>query len=151
VIVAAALAGAGCSSSSPGAASASARAAASSLAANPAYQQDKAKLEAQLLANLKKDFTAAHPYASAKKAMQDTFPSGDGKKIVNYGVHTFTLKAAKKGPAQTAWIDGIATYALAQGAQGVGKGQPSIPGVTSSATPHITVPVPTPPAAKSSS
>lgn len=125
---------AGCSSSSHGNASASARAAASSLTANPVYQQDKARLEALLLVNFKKDFNPAHPVASVKTAVQDTFPGGSSNKIVDYAVKTFTLAAAKPGAKRRAWIQDVVTFALNQGAQGVGTGTPSIPGVTAPAT-----------------
>lgn len=128
--LAAALAVAGCGSSSSGTGAAAASSAYSSLTANPQFQQ----AEQELLANLKKDFTASHPYASAKQAVEDTFPGGNSKKIANYAVRTFTLKAAHKGAARTAWVQGVVTYALQQGAQGTGTGQPSIPGVTSTAT-----------------
>jgi hypothetical protein len=109
------------------------------------YQAQVKKLEAELLANFQKDFRPSHPITSTESAVRDTFPGGSSQKIVNHAVHTFSLKDAKKGPAQTAWMHDVVTFALAQGAQGVGTGQPSIPGVTSSATPRVTVPVPTPP------
>lgn len=126
----AAAAVAGCSSH-PGGADA-ARSAAASLTANPQFQ----KAEQELLANLKKDYRPAHPYTSVKQAVQDTFPGGSASKIATYAVHTFTLKDAHKGPARTLWVQGVVTYALQQGAQGTGTGtaQPSIPGVTGTAT-----------------
>lgn len=134
--IAAALTLAGCSSS--GHASDSARAAASSLAANPTYQQDKAQLEAELLANFKKHFNPAHPITSMEAAVQDTFPGGSSTKIVNYAVQTFKLSDARQ-PKLNEWIAGVVAYALNQDAQGVPSGAASV------SIPGVTVPVPTPP------
>jgi hypothetical protein len=82
--------------------------------------------------------------------LAETFPGADIKAIILYGVETFKPAARKAGQARTAWENGVVTYALQQSAQGV-KGQPSVPGVTSSASPAITRGVPTPPAVISSS
>ena len=121
---------AGCSSSDHGS---GARAAASSLAADPTYQAQVQQLQNALLANFKKDFHASHPITSMENAVRDTFPGGSSQAIINHAVHTFTLKDAHKGAAQTAWMHDVTTFALAQGVQGVGTAQPSIPGVTSPA------------------
>jgi hypothetical protein len=129
--IAAALAVGGCSSSSDH--GAGARAAASSLAADPTYQAQVQKLQDELLANFKKDFKARHPITSMEDAVRDTFPGGSSQDIINHAVKTFSLKDAHKGPAQTAWMHDVVTFALAQGTQGAGTAQPSIPGVTSSA------------------
>lgn len=114
--------------------SSSGSAALHSLAANPTYSAEVAQLEAQLLANFKKDFSPAHPITSMESAVRDTFPGGSSTKIVNYALKTFTLKDAH-GHARQVWIQGVVTYALNQGATGVGTGQPVIPGTTGSASP----------------
>jgi len=127
------LAIAGCGSSSHTQAAQSGRSAVSSLTANPTYQADKARLEAELLANFKATFNPAHPVTSMMAAVQATFPNGDSTKIVNYAVQTFKLSDAKN-PGRQAWIAEVVTFALNQGAQGVGTGTPSIPGVTAPAS-----------------
>ena len=91
------------------------------------------QLQAELLANFKKDFHAAHPVTSMENAVRDTFPGGSSQVIINYAVKTFSLKDAHKGPAQDAWMHALVTFALQQGAQGVGTVQPSIPGTSPSA------------------
>jgi hypothetical protein len=121
---------AACQSSDHGA---GARAAASSLAADPTYQAQVQQLQDELLANFKKDFHASHPVTSMENAVRDTFPGGKSQVIINDAVKTFSLKDAHKGAAQTAWMHDVVTFALAQGTQGVGTAQPSIPGVTSPA------------------
>lgn len=125
---------AGCQSSDHGA---GARAAASSLAADPTYQAQVKQLQDELLTNFKKDFQASHPITSMENAVRDTFPGGSSQAIINYAVKTFSLKDSHKGAAQDAWIHGVVTFALSQGAKGVGTSQPSIPGVT---TPGSTSP-----------
>src|SRR5260370_6154816 len=99
----------------------------SSLIANPAYQQDKTRLENELLANLKKDFNPQHPVTSSENAVRDTFPQGDSTAIVNYGLKTFTGSAGYPGSAQPAWGQGVVIFALDHGA---GAGLPS-PGTAS--------------------
>jgi len=140
---AAVLAGSAAGCSSSGHASDSARAAASSLAANPTYQQDKQRLEAELLANFKKHFNPAHPITSMEAAVQATFPGGSSTKIVNYAVQTFKLSDAKPGAKRQAWIQGVVAFALNQDAQGVPSGAASVP------IPGVTASVPTPSATPS--
>ena len=124
---------AGCmSSSSEVQAIASAR---SSMTANPAYQASKAKAEQELLVAFKADFDPAHPVTSTMTAVRGTFPNGSTTKIVNFAVRTFTLADSHPGAKQQAWIAGVATYALDNGAITGVSGQPSIPGVTATATP----------------
>jgi hypothetical protein len=119
---------AGCASS--GSATDAARSAAASLSANPQFQTDKTRLEA----NMRKDFHPTHPVKSVQAVLTETFPGADIQSILVYGVKTFKPAARKAGQARTDWENGVVTYALQQSAQGV-KGQPSIPGVTSSASP----------------
>jgi hypothetical protein len=128
--LAAALALAGCGSASSGSAADAARSAGASLTANPQFQADKVRLEA----NMRKDFHPTHPKKSMEAVLTETFPGADIKSIILYGVKTFKPAVRHAGQARTAWENGVVTYALQQSAQGV-KGQPSIPGVTSSASP----------------
>lgn len=95
---------------------ASAEAAASSLRANPAYQHDKAQLEAELTANLKKYYNPQHPVTSTQDALRATFPKGSVSKIEAYGLRTFTLGVTHTGTVQTAWVNGVVAYALSLGA-----------------------------------
>ena len=112
-----------------------AHAALSSLEADPTYQAQVQRLQAQLLANYQKDFTPAHPVDSMKQAVSETFPGASLNQIVGYAVKTFKLKDRKRGPDQDAWMHGVVTYALQQSAQGIpsGAASPTIPGVTSPA------------------
>jgi hypothetical protein len=121
---------AGCGSASDSSGAAAARSAAASLSASPQFQADKDRLEA----NMRKDFHPAHPVKSAQAVLTETFPGANVQAIIVYGVRTFKPADHKAGPARTAWENSVVTYALQQGAQGV-HGQPSIPGVTSSASP----------------
>ncbi len=120
-------------------------AAASSVLANPTVSADVAQAEALLTANFKKDFSAAHPYASIKQAVQDTFPQGDLAKIENYAVKTFSLKVihpglTKPNADRSAWIQNIVKTALASGAvPSASPGTAKIPGTsTSPSTPAAT-------------
>jgi len=128
--VAAALALTGTACSSSGNASDATKSAAASLATNPAVVKATAKLKA----NFDNDWTAKHPYASLKTVLKETFPGTSGSDIVTFGLKTFTLGARHPGPARDAWFSGVVLFALNKGATGV-HGQPSIPGVTSPATP----------------
>ncbi len=117
----------GCSSS--GSATDAARSAAASLSANPQFQKDKARLEA----NMRKDFHPTHPIASAKVVVAETFPGADAQKIVVFAVTSFKPGVRHAGAERQAWEAGVVQAALNQSAQGV-SGQPSIPGVSSTAT-----------------
>lgn len=134
---AAALLMAGCSSSgSAGPDTSKGASAAQSILADPQVSADIATAEAELTANFKKDFSAAHPYASIKQAVQDTFPQGNLSKIEAYAVKTFSLKVihpglTKPNADRRAWINGIAKFAITQGggAPSASPGTASIPGV----------------------
>ncbi len=129
--LAAASLAAGCSSASQGSASSAVSSAAASLSANPQFQADKTRLEA----NMRKDFHPTHPVKSVEAVLTETFPGADIQSILVYGVKTFKPAARHAGQARTDWENGVITYALQQSATGTGTGQPSIPGVTSSASP----------------
>jgi hypothetical protein len=128
--LAAALALAGCSSASNSSAADAARSAGASLTANPQFQAAKTRLDA----NMRKDFHPTHPFKSVGDVLTETFPGADIKALIVYGIETFKPAARKAGQARTDWENGVVTYALQQSAQGV-KGQPPIPGTTSSASP----------------
>lgn len=137
---AAALLMAGCSSSGSSGTDA-AKSAGQSALANPAVSADIAAAEALLTANFKKDFSAAHPYASIKQAIMDTFPQGNLPKIENYAVRTFSLKVihpglTKPNADRSAWIQNIVKTALASGAvASASPGTAKVPGVSGSASP----------------
>jgi hypothetical protein len=112
----------GSSSHSHGAAASSAAAAASSaraaITAQPAYTTDMTALENELTANFQKHFDPKHPVKSTEAAVRETFPQGDTGKITSYAVKTFTLAVAHThgpGSARDKWVQGVVTYALAQG------------------------------------
>lgn len=130
----AALLAAGCSTSHSATpqAIASAR---SALATSSAYLADKARLESELTTNFQKTFDPKHPVKSTEAALQLTFPNGDTAAIVKFGVKTLTPAVYHKGQARTVWEQGLVTFALNNGAQTGVSGQPSIPGVTTPATP----------------
>jgi hypothetical protein len=121
---------AGCSASSHGQAEQSVSAAVGSLTANPQFQADKVRLEA----NMRRGFHPAHPVASVKMVLAETFPGADLHAVLVYGVKTFKPADRKAGPARTAWENGVVLYVLNQTAQGAGSGQPTIPGVTAPVT-----------------
>jgi hypothetical protein len=135
--VAAVLLAAGCGTKHAGTAPAtfgpaasSARAAASSALANPTVSADLSAAEQQLLANLQKNFSPAHPVKSVQAAVRATFPQGGTARIESYAVKTFTIAVLHtKGPgsARDTWLQGVVTYAEAQGAQ-AGYTPPASPG-----------------------
>lgn len=96
--------------SAPGAA-----AAASSAFANPVVSADVAGAEAIFTANFQKDFSAAHPVTSVKKAVTDTFPSGNTAAIEQYAVSSFKVSMVHDKTARQAWLQDVAAYALHQG------------------------------------
>lgn len=116
----------GTASNAGAAASASQRAA--SALANPTVSSDLNAAEQQLLANLKANFSAAHPVRSVEAAVRATFPQGDTTRIVNYAVKTFTLAVMHThgpGSARDTWAQNVVTYAQAQGAHPAASGTPS--------------------------
>ena len=130
---------AGCSSSDSG--GSHLPAGSTTILANPTVSADVAKAEALLTANFKKDFSAAHPIASMKQAITDTFPQGNLADIENYAVQTFNVHVVHPGPtkpnpARAAWIQAIVLHALAKGAApSASPGTANIPGTTASGSP----------------
>jgi hypothetical protein len=130
-LAALALGAAGCSSVSNGSGAAAVKSAAASLSANPQFQAAKDRLNT----NMRKDFHPTHPKKSLEAVLTETFPGAHIQPILLYGVKTFKAADRKAGPARTAWENGVVLFALQQSARGV-SGQPSIPGVTGSASPN---------------
>jgi hypothetical protein len=133
-VVIAALLGVGACSSShssdAGAAASSAKAAGqSALAENSAAINQAEQL---LLANLQKEIkaTPAHPYEAAKRAVKDTFPTGDVSAIEQYAVSKASVSMVHSQAARHAWAHLVVTYALTSGGSTASPGSASIPGTT---------------------
>jgi hypothetical protein len=111
-----------------GAAASASQHVSSALANHPTVSSDLTAAEQQLLANLQANFDPKHPKKSVETAVQKTYPKGSTAKIANYAVRTFTLTVlTTKGPgsARDSWLQGVDTYARAQGANPAVSQSPS--------------------------
>jgi hypothetical protein len=85
-----------------------------------------------LLANYQKEIkaTPAHPIEAAKRALKDTFPTGDSAKVEQYAVSQLTVTMTTSHAARVIWVHKAVTYALAQGGSTASPGSAVIPGTT---------------------
>jgi hypothetical protein len=145
VIVSAAVALAGCgaasrvASTAAGSAAAnhpSAAAAASSALANPTVRNDLNAGEQLLLSNLQANWDASHPGHSVTTAIHKTFPQGNTKAIVTFGLRHFTpavVTTSGPGSPRDNWLQLVYGYALTQGgytpsaSPGAGTGPGTVP------------------------
>jgi prophage DNA circulation protein len=119
---------AGCSSTSHSSDVQAGKAHASAIASDPQVTA----AENLLLANYQKEIKATprHPVEAAKRALKDTFPTGDTAKVEQYAVSQLTVTMTHSHAARVTWAHNVTTYALAQGGSTASPGSAVIPGTT---------------------